>query len=141
LLNDFLLASETMFSTWIYVSTSLLGDTADSEITRIRSIAETRNTELGLTGVLIFSGRHFAQFLEGSDDKLVMMKASIARDRRHTDIRTLATPAIKQRRYGCWTLAYSGRATAIDRVLSDAIREQDAGELLDYMDHFVAGMD
>jgi hypothetical protein len=130
-----------MFSTWVYVSTSQLGDAADSEIASIRSIAETRNAELGLTGVLIFSGRHFAQFLEGPADKLVVMKTSIARDRRHTDIQTLATPSIKQRRYGRWALAYAGQATAIDRVLSDAIREQDVRELLDYMDHFVAGID
>ncbi|RXH19597.1 BLUF domain-containing protein [Bradyrhizobium guangzhouense] len=129
-----------MFSTWVYVSSSLLGESADGEIANIRSIAETRNAELGLTGVLMFSGRHFAQFLEGPDEKLAVMKASICRDRRHADIRTLATPAIKQRRYGGWALAYSGRATAIDRVLSDAVRAQDVGELLDYMDHFVSGL-
>ncbi|MDN4987549.1 BLUF domain-containing protein [Bradyrhizobium arachidis] len=128
-----------MFSTWVYVSTSLLGDNADGEIASIRSTAETRNAELGLTGVLIFSGRHFAQFLEGPDEKLATMKLSICRDRRHADVRTLTTPSIKHRRYGRWALAYAGRATAIDRVLSDAVRAQDVGELLDYMDHFVAG--
>ncbi len=130
-----------MFSTWVYVSTSLLGDNADSEVASIRSIAETRNAELGLTGVLIFSGRHFAQFLEGPNDKLAIMKASIYRDRRHSDVQTLMTPEIGQRRYGRWALAYSGRATAIDRVLTDAVADRDVGELLDYMDHFVAGID
>jgi hypothetical protein len=130
-----------MFSTWAYVSTSLLGESAESEIANIRSTAEARNAELGLTGALIFSGRHFAQFLEGPNEKLAVMKASISRDRRHIDIQTLTTPAIKQRRYGRWALAYAGQATAIDRVLSDAVRAQDVGELLDYMDHFVAGID
>jgi hypothetical protein len=48
-----------MFATWLYVSTSLLGENADAEIVSIRSIAELRNPELGLTGVLSFSGHHF----------------------------------------------------------------------------------
>ena len=129
-----------MFSTWVYVSTSLLGSNSDAEIASIRSVAETRNTELELTGVLIFSGNHFAQFLEGPHEKLSIMKASIRRDGRHTDVQTLTSPDIKQRRYEAWALAYSGRATAVDKVLSDALREQDAKELLNYMDHFVASL-
>lgn len=56
-----------MFATWLYVSVSLLGQNADPEIASVRTIAQSRNPKLGLTGVLIFSGHHFAQFLEGSD--------------------------------------------------------------------------
>lgn len=130
-----------MFSTWLYVSISLLGSSSDAEIASIRGAAETRNVELGLTGVLIFSGRRFAQFLEGPHERLGIMKASILRDSRHTDVQTLMIPDVEQRRYGRWALAYSGRATAIDRVLSDAVRERDVTELLDCMDHFVAGID
>ena len=69
-----------MFATWLYVSTSLLGQNAEAEIAGIRQIAESRNPELGLTGVLIFSGHRFAQFLEGPAGSLDVMKASIGRD-------------------------------------------------------------
>jgi hypothetical protein len=127
-----------MFSTWVYVSTSRLGTNPDAELAAIRSTAESRNEGLGLTGVLIFSGRRFAQFLEGPDEGLSLMKASIGRDSRHTDIQTLTTRRIRQRRYGRWALAYSGWASAIDRVLSDAVAAQDANELLRYMDEFAA---
>ncbi|MBR0796642.1 BLUF domain-containing protein [Bradyrhizobium jicamae] len=127
-----------MLATWLYVSTSTLGQNADDEIASIWSIARVRNPELGLTGVLLFSGLHFAQFLEGSDAELKRMKTSICRDKRHTGLLTLQTHPTEQRRYARWALAYAGRATAIDRVLSDALRGHDGRELLDYMDRFVA---
>jgi FAD-dependent sensor of blue light len=101
--------------------------------------AQTRNPELGLTGVLIFSGCHLAQFLEGPGAGLEIMKASILRDFRHTSVLTLQFLSTERRRYGRWALAYSGRATVIDGVLSNALRRQEGRELLNYMDHFVAG--
>ncbi len=67
-----------MFTTWLYVSTSTLEvKNASAEVDLIQIAALTRNPELGLTGVLIFSGRHFAQFLEGPGAGLEIMKARI----------------------------------------------------------------
>ncbi|WP_354114154.1 BLUF domain-containing protein [Bradyrhizobium sp. RT3a] len=127
-----------MFATWLYVSTSTLEENGNDEIASIRSTAQSRNPGLGLTGVLIFSGRHFAQFLEGPDAGLETMKASIFRDQRHWGVLTLQSQSTERRRYGRWSLAYSGRATFIDRVLSEALRENDGRKLLSCMDHFVA---
>ncbi len=129
-----------MFATWLYVSTSAVSQNADQVIGSIQSTARSRNPVLGLTGVLISSGRHFAQFLEGPSAGLTIMKASILRDDRHSDIITLPTQAIRERRYGHWALAYAGWATAIDRVLTDALRDNDPRELLRYMDEFVEEM-
>lgn len=127
-----------MFSTWLYVSISTLEENENDEIANIRNTAQSRNPELGLTGVLIFSGRHFAQFLEGRDAGLETMKASIFRDQRHRGVLTLREQPTERRRYGRWSLAYSGRATYVDRVLSEALREHDGRKLLRSMDHFVA---
>jgi FAD-dependent sensor of blue light len=127
-----------MFATWLYVSISALEENGNDEIASIRSNAQSRNPELGLTGVLIFSGRHFPQFLEGPDAGLETMKAAICRDRRHTGVLTLQSQLAERRRYGRWALAYSGRASFIDRVLSEALREHNGRKLLSYMDHFVA---
>src|SRR5689334_17607152 len=102
-----------MFATWLYVSTSLLGKNADAEIANIRSTAELRNPELGLTGVLIFSGRHFAQFLEGPATGIEVMKTSICGDDRHAGVLTLQSNPLNKRRYGHWALAYSGWASGI----------------------------
>ncbi|MDD1518281.1 MULTISPECIES: BLUF domain-containing protein [Bradyrhizobium] len=127
-----------MLATWLYVSSSLLGQDADAEIANIRSIAEARNPELRLTGVLLFSGRHFAQFLEGAEADLNIMQASICSDARHTGLVTLPTDPIGKRRYGRWALAYLGWASHIDGVLSDALLKKDGRKLLRYMDEFVA---
>jgi hypothetical protein len=127
-----------MFATWLYVSFSSLGQNAEAEIANIRSIAEVRNPELELTGVLLFSGRHFAQFLEGAEGDLHIMQASICSDDRHTDLVTLQTESVEKRRYGRWALAYSGWATHIDRILSEALLKNDGRKLLRYMDEFVA---
>src|ERR1700750_2897323 len=103
-----------MIATWLYVSSSLLlGQNADAEIANIRSIAEARNPELGLTGVLLFSGRHFAQFLESAEANLDIMKASICSDERHMGLATVQADLVEKRRYGRWALAYSGWATHI----------------------------
>jgi hypothetical protein len=127
-----------MFATWLYVSTSLLEENADAEIASIRSTAELRNSELGLTGVLIFSGLHFAQFLEGPASSIEVMKTCICGDDRHAGVLTLQSNPIKKRRYGHWALAYSGWASGIDGVLSRAARDHDVRELVNYMDAFVA---
>lgn len=127
-----------MFATWLYVSSSSLAQNADEEIANIRSIAEARNPELGLTGVLLFSGRHFAQFLEGTEANLHIMKTSICSDDRHTALVTLQTDRAEKRRYGRWALAYSGWATHIDRVMTDALSKNDGRKLLRYMGEFVA---
>ena len=125
-----------MFAAWLYVSNSLLGSNADAEILDIRRAADIRNGDLGLTGVLIFSGHHFAQFLEGSEGCLETMKTSICSDARHTGIVTLQSSLVAARRYSRWKLAYSGRATCIDEVLSNAARDRNPTELLRYMDQF-----
>jgi Sensors of blue-light using FAD len=130
------MGSNEMLRTWLYVSTSTLGANSDDEIASICSVAGRRNPQLGLTGALIFSGGHFAQLLEGPSGAVEAMKASICSDDRHRDICTLPILTLDQRRYGRWALAYSGRATVIDSVLAQAVRERDANELLNYMNRF-----
>ena len=127
-----------LFAAWLYVSSSLLGPNADADILDIRRAAATRNADLGLTGVLIFSGHHFAQFLEGSERCLETMKTSICGDARHTGIVTLQSSLVATRRYSRWTLAYSGQAACIDEVLSNAARDRNPTELLRYMDQFAS---
>jgi hypothetical protein len=54
----------------------------------IRRAAEINHLKLSLTGLLLFSGRHFAQSLEGSATGLEEMKRSICVDERHKDVIT-----------------------------------------------------
>ena len=125
-----------LFASWLYVSNSLLGSNVEVGILDIRRAADIRNGDLGLTGVLIFSGYHFAQLLEGPESCLETMKASICGDARHTGIVTLQSGLVAKRRYARWKLAYAGHATCIDGVLANAAYERNPTELLSYMDQF-----
>ena len=69
------------------------------------------------------------------------MKTATLGDDRHPDVVTLPTNRIEQRRYGRWALAYSGKATVIDKVLSHAARDRNPTELLIYLDEFAAKLD
>jgi hypothetical protein len=129
-----------MLATWLYVSTSLLEADAHAETAKIRSKAEIRNPKLSLTGALLFSGGHFAQFLEGPEAMLAEMKHAICADGRHKDVITLKAGESEHRRYPRWWLAYSGRATAIEKILSRSARDNDARELMLVMDEFVRGL-
>jgi len=127
-----------MLRTWLYVSTSLVGSDDEATIANIRSAAERRNPELQLTGVLLFSGQHFAQVLEGPGAALEVMKACICADRRHQDVVTLQFGMRARRDYEKWSLAYSGHAPGIDAVIAYALKTGDAEILLKYVDAFVA---
>ena len=46
----------------------------------------------------------------------------------------------EQRRYPKWWLAYSGRATAIEKILSESVGEGGVREMMLAMDAFVEGL-
>jgi hypothetical protein len=67
--------------------------------------ARVRNAELGLTGILIRSGDHWMQVLEGEPDAVSQMTVLIADDPRHTEFELLWAGAIKERRFAAWSMA------------------------------------
>src|SRR4051794_37417696 len=125
-----------MLGTWLYVSTAKIETDTETEIANIRGVAEVRNPELGLTGVLLFSRYQFAQFLEGPAEGLDLMKSSIFADDRHFDILTLTSKRAERRRYRNWSLAYSGWSMAIERAIARAAHNHDGRDLLAFMDAF-----
>jgi hypothetical protein len=51
--------------------------------------ARDRNQELGLSGLLLFDGQRFCQWLHGSVDTVETLLAAIAKDSRHTAMAVL----------------------------------------------------
>lgn len=106
----------------LYVSRALVtGDAAEAAVEEIVSVSRPRNGSLGVTGGLLFSGGHFAQWLEGRREAVEELMRSIARDPRHTDIVILEAGPAAARRFADWTLAYAGRSTFVDGALAAAI--------------------
>ena len=65
-----------------------------------------RNDESQITGCLLFSGRCFAQVLEGERNTVLALARHIARDPRHGDVRVLHEGGRAEREYSGWSMGY-----------------------------------
>jgi Sensors of blue-light using FAD len=66
--------------------------------------SRTHNPQLGITGILCHSDNVFIQVLEGGRDEVCELYNTIARDRRHQEVRILSYEEIRERRFGAWTM-------------------------------------
>jgi hypothetical protein len=112
---------------WLYVSRSTLRlPGSGQEIDHIVDWSRHRNAELEVTGALVFTETHFAQYLEGPEASIDALAASIRRDPRHMDLRVIfRRPLGGERQFGTWTLAYAGPSTF---VAAHVLTVAEAGE-------------
>jgi diguanylate cyclase (GGDEF)-like protein/PAS domain S-box-containing protein len=90
-----------------YVSRSRI-DPRGAELQCILDAAAQRNAALDITGVLIFSGDHFAQLLEGSLDSVDELMTSIRADARHEVLREWPQQLANDNRwFPGWSMAYA----------------------------------
>lgn len=107
--------------TLLYVSESLLR--LPEEAGRLRNILEVsrpRNASLDVTGTLVAVRGHFAQVLEGPDDAVAAIMASVSRDPRHRRVTTVLEHPVAHRQFEAWSmcLAYSGNSFYVDRHIA-----------------------
>jgi hypothetical protein len=109
---------------WIYVSKSCISSAeTDWEITRIVEQSRANNGRLNVTGVLVFDGAHFAQFIEGPKGNVQALRSAIESDSRHQDVTNILFDSEATRQLPNWSLAYAGRSLVIQRVIRRATRE------------------
>lgn len=85
--------------------------------------AQRANRQLDITGVLAYSGKHFAQVLEGTEEKLSALTAKISQDKRHADVAVLFDEPISKRDYGEWSMGFlydASLSDEIEQALSEA---------------------
>jgi len=68
--------------------------------------SRAHNPQLGITGILCHSDNVFIQVLEGGRDEVCELYNTIARDRRHQEVRILSFEEIRERRFGAWTMGH-----------------------------------
>jgi hypothetical protein len=73
--------------------------------------ARSRNAELGITGMLLYSNGRFIQVLEGEADVLEVLYAKIANDPRNDHVRTVMRRSIAERDFPNWSMAYRTLST------------------------------
>jgi hypothetical protein len=88
-----------------YVSSAT--DQIDSAaIQHILQVARRNNRRLDVTGCLLYSGRCFAQVLEGQKEAVQPLAQRIAADPRHRNVRILIENHRIDREYGDWSMGY-----------------------------------
>ena len=75
-------------------------------VRNILSISRRNNRMLDVTGCLTYTGRHFAQILEGRADAVEQLKQRIAADHRHSDFRLVLDRPLTLREYPLWSMAF-----------------------------------
>lgn len=88
----------------LYVSTATRPLTA-ADLNGLVASAEARNARLGVTGLLIYTGKHFMQLLEGERDTVENLFASICSDPRHTHVARLIAEPARARACPDWAMA------------------------------------
>jgi hypothetical protein len=89
----------------LYISRAV--DSLDAgSVQTIVTVSRDFNARNGVTGVLLYSGTHFAQLLEGPGAVLEGLMTSIRRDERHVDVRTLLSENHALRDFDRWAMAY-----------------------------------
>lgn len=73
-----------------------------SDIAAIHQQANLNNQQLGLTGLLLHTGRHFMQLLEGPAPLVRSRFAIIAADPRHQQVRLISERSIASRQFPNW---------------------------------------
>jgi hypothetical protein len=90
-------------------------DVDDAAVERILAAAHERNPRFGITGLLVFGGGIFFQWLEGPRDAVAELMAMIRGDGRHDSVVTLSeTEEVRERLFPEW---------AMERVSAEDIRE------------------
>jgi hypothetical protein len=118
-----------MLGTFVYCSRTAEG-VADAEVDRIIEWSQRRNVDRDITGVLVFGGGVFFQWIEGPPAEVELLIASLHGDKRHYDIVPLDRSVEKRERlYPNWEMELVG-ADDIRAVLREALESaEDANNI------------
>jgi hypothetical protein len=89
----------------IYASRAT-GPISETELEAILASSRRNNSEVGLSGLLLYCAESFLQILEGELDPLNATYERIAADSRHSDLRRLAFAPIEHRKFGEWSMGF-----------------------------------
>lgn len=102
-----------------------------SEFSLLLRRARTRNTAVGIGGVLLYSGTQFLHVIEGPPEAVEETFERVSQDPRHEDIRVLIDEPISHSGYSGWAMHF----VEIDDHLVEAVSSGD----LRLIDHLMEG--
>jgi hypothetical protein len=119
-----------------YMSTAVIAPSREQVIWLLDK-ARARNEREGVTGVLLYAGGAFLQYLEGPEEGLTRVYGAIVRDPTHHQIFEMIREPVARREFSQWTMGYRG-TVPVDEEEDEALRkllepgnlEQSQGRLL-----------
>jgi hypothetical protein len=96
---------------------------SSGEVRKLVELSKANNNQKGISGVLLYSGAHFMQVLEGDPKIVASLYTHICRDPRHTNHRQLTHKEAGYRLFPEWgmQLLTTDRALDLDRERIDKI--------------------
>ena len=88
-----------------YASTAAHPMTAE-ELVDLLNECRTNNTELDVTGMLLYREGAFLQVIEGQQATIETLYESICEDERHRDVELLFTSERPEREFARWSMAF-----------------------------------
>ena len=89
----------------IYISAAA-PDFDENELPKLLEVARKNNSELNITGMLLYHKQSFIQVLTGRQADVEQLFRKIERDSRHTDTRVLFRGAVSQRSFEDWSMGF-----------------------------------
>jgi hypothetical protein len=117
--------SETLLHNIVYCSRAAPGVT-DADVQAIIATSRRWNPARGVTGLLVYGGDIFFQWLEGPKESIVELMHSIRKDKRHNTLVELAVnEEVRERMFPTWDMELV-QPDDIREVLQDALRDAKA---------------
>tara|TARA_R110001583_G_scaffold18663_3_gene73995 strand:- start:13366 stop:13782 length:417 start_codon:yes stop_codon:yes gene_type:complete len=89
----------------IYVS-SAVQLLPEEELLLLLRQSQAKNLNLGITGMLLYKGGNFMQMLEGEEQTVRELYATIRKDPRHHNVLTIITGSLKSRNFKDWSMGF-----------------------------------
>ncbi|UXC20516.1 BLUF domain-containing protein [Comamonas squillarum] len=129
----------TPLSFFLY-SSRLAPDYPPSGVGTLVKIAREQNPSRSITGVMMFDGERFTQYIEGPAEAVAALTKNLSKDQRHTAFLPLnAGNDLQERRYGTWSMGYSD--VSLDELDIDLMATIDGDAALSLFTKAVAGLD
>jgi hypothetical protein len=87
------------------------------ELAELLARARERNTELEVSGLLLYKSRSFLQVLEGERDHVDPLYERIGKDRRHDHILLIVRRTVEERTFSGWSMGFANVNLALARKL------------------------
>lgn len=87
------------------------------DIKLILEVANTKNKEFALSGMLLYNGTYFLQCIEGEEGNIEKLYSNILQDERHNEIEKIGFVNIEKRDFAKWAMGYYNSKTKVNGLI------------------------